>query len=835
MIDLLRTDLRHALRWLGKSPAFTLVAVASLAAGIGFNTALFAVADAVLFRPLPVVQPDRLVDVFTSGTGGASAEPFSTSSYPDYLDLRARNDVFEDVVGYSPMFGPLNLGDRSQLVLGEIVTGNYFRTLGVGASLGRTIVPDDDRANAPRVAMISYRSWTRDFGSSRDAIGGTLKLRGEPYTIVGVTPRGFTGMTPVLSPDVWVPVAASLTVEPVGLHDVVPSPDGTTRLERRGDRWLFMRGRLQPGRTVAQAGANLGLVMSQLDTAYPATNADRRIAVKATNDVHLHPAADRAVVPIAAVLMVIVGLVLLIACANVASMLLARASGRQKEIAVRLAIGASRAQIARQLVTESLVLSSIGAVFGILLAWWITRVVASLSLPTPIPFAFALRIDGRVLLFTFAATFLSGLLAGLVPAVKASSATLTSDLRGDLIVKPMGGWRWGVRDVLVAGQMATTVVLLVVATLLTRSLIASERTNVGFAVDRLALVSTDTGMLRYSPARSLQFYEQALDRVRAIPGVESAALATRVPFSVNVSRWDDVWIPGVHQPGQPGATIDVTRVSADYFKTVGVAIVQGRGFTDDDRPETPKVAVVNETMARRYWPGESAIGKIFRTRGGAGPAFQIVGVSADHKVTTVAEAPTPFIHVARSQQPNPYNAVIARTRGDAKALLRDMRRELLALEPNLVFFENQTMEAEMGATLFPIRAEALIVSVVGLVAMLLAAIGLYGVIAYSVSRRTREIGIRMALGASSSTVLRLVMRQGLIVATAGLAGGVAVGCVVAALARTQISGMLYGVSIADPLSWGIAAAVLLTASGLANFIPAWRAARVQPSQALRTE
>ncbi len=835
MIDLLRTDVRHALRWLRKSPAFTLVAVASLAAGIGFNTAVFAVADAVLFRPLPVAQPDRLVDVFTSGSGGAAAQPFSTSSYPDYLDLRAKNDVFEDIVGYSPMFGPLNLGDRSQLVLGEIVTGNYFRTLGVGAALGRTIVPDDDRAGAARVAMVSYRSWVRDFGSSPDAVGRTLKLRGDVYTIVGVAPRGFTGMTPILAPEVWVPATASLTVEPVGLHDVVPSPIGTTRLERRGDRWLFMRGRLKPGASVDQAGANLALVLSQIDAANPATNTDRRIAVKATSDVHLHPAADREVVPIAGVLMVIVGLVLLIACANVASMLLARASGRQKEIAVRLAIGASRRQIARQLVTESLVLSSIGALFGLLLAWWILNVVASLTLPTPIPFAFDLRIDGRVLLFTIGATFAAGLLAGMVPALKATKVTLTSDLRGDLVIRPMGGWRWSLRDMLVAGQMATTAVLLVVAALLTRSLIAAEHTDVGFAVDRLALVSTDTNMLRYSPDRSLQFYNQALDRVRAIPGVESAALATRVPFSVNVNRWDDIWIPGHHQPGQPGDTIDVTRVSSDYFKTVGVAIVQGRAFTDDDRPTTPRVAVVNETFARRYWPRDSAIGKTFQTRGGAGPVYVIVGVSADHKVSTVAEAPTPFIHVARSQQPNAYTAIIARTGGDANALLRDMRRELLALEPNLVFFENQTMEAEMSATLFPARAEALVVGTVGVVAMLLAAIGLYGVIAYSVSRRTREIGIRMALGASASTVLRLVMRQGLIVAVAGLGVGFAAGCIAAALARSEISGMLYGVSLADPLSWGIAAAVLLSASTLANFIPAWRAARVQPSQALRIE
>jgi putative ABC transport system permease protein len=300
---------------------------------------------------------------------------------------------------------------------------------------------------------------------------------------------------------------------------------------------------------------------------------------------------------------------------------------------------------------------------------------------------------------------------------------------------------------------------------------------------------------------------------------------------VNFSRWENIWIPGRHLPGKPGDTIDVTRVSPDYFRTIGVAIVQGRNFTDDDRPETPRVAIVNETFTRRYWPGQSAIGKTFHTRGGEGPAFQIVGVSADHKVVTVGEAPTPFIQVARSQQPNPYNVLIARTRGDASTLLRDMRRELLALEPNLVFFENQTMEAEVGATLFPARAAAFIVSVVGVIAMLLAAIGLYGVIAYSVARRTREIGIRMALGARPSAVLGLVMRQGLTVAGVGLAAG----CALAAVAAWQIAGMLYGVGITDPVSWSGAAVILLSVSSLANLIPAWRAARVQPSDALRME
>jgi predicted permease len=461
----------------------------------------------------------------------------------------------------------------------------------------------------------------------------------------------------------------------------------------------------------------------------------------------------------------------------------------------------------------------------------VTRVLRSLSLPLPFPVAFDLRIDGRVLVFTIAATLAAGVVAGLAPALKASKPNLAADLRGETpLSRPYRWWRWSLRDGLVALQMAITALLLIVAALLTRSLVAAQNARVGFEIDRLALVSMDTGMLRYSDERSQRFYEQALARVRAIPGVESAALATRVPFSINYNRWD-IWITGLHRPDNRGEVIDVTRVSPEYFKTMGVAILQGRGFTDDDRPDTPRVAVVNETMARRYWPGETAIGRTFRTRGPEGPLFQIVGVAADHRVTTVGEGPTPFIHVPRAQQPNPYEVLIARTRGDAASLVRDMRRELLALEPNLVFVENQTMKAEVAATLFPVRAGAWVVSLVGLVAMALAAIGLYGVIAYSVSRRTREIGIRMALGAQPASVLGLIMRQGLMVAAVGLVAG----SLLAVIAARQIAGVLYGIGASDPVSWGGAAALLLFVAGLANLIPARRAARVDPSEALRVE
>jgi putative ABC transport system permease protein len=526
--------------------------------------------------------------------------------------------------------------------------------------------------------------------------------------------------------------------------------------------------------------------------------------------------------------MVVVGLVLLIACANVASMLLARASGRQREIGIRLAVGASRGRLVRQLLTESFVMAALGAVGGILLAWWSTSIVASINPPLPFPLALNLRIDARVLAFTMAATCAAALLAGLAPAVQASKTDVVADLRGEGALSRRR--RWALRDALVAGQMAVTAALLVVATLLTRTLIAAERTNVGFQVDKLAVVSTDTAMVQYPEPRSRQFYDDALARIGAIPGVEGAALATRVPFSINFNRWD-LWIPGHHSPGEHGDSIDVTTVSPNYFRAIGVAILEGRPFTDADGPDSPRVAIVNDTFARRYWPGESAVGKTFRSRVSDGPVFQIVGVSADHKVSTIGEGPTPLLHVATRQRPSTYASFIARTRGDATVLLHAMRAALLELEPNLVFVENQTMAAEVGATLFPIRASAWLVSAVGAMAMVLAAVGLYGVIAYAVARRTREIGIRMALGARPTRVLRLVMERGFMVTIVGLGAGY----LLAAVAAPLIAGALIGVRPSDPVSWIIAAAIVLGVSALANLIPAWRAARVDPSIALRTE
>ncbi|MBI3401173.1 MAG: ABC transporter permease [Acidobacteria bacterium] len=827
MLENLTADVRYALRWLRRSPGFTLVAIASLAIGIGFNTALFTLVDALLFRPLPVERVDRLVDVFTTGGDG---DMYATSSYPDFLDFKAQNQVFSDMLAYSPSMDAMKVTDRARLAMGETVTGNYFKMLGLKAEAGRTLLPEDDVAGAPRAVVISHRLWTREFGASPSAVGQSIRIHGQPYAIVGVMPATFTGMVPLISPEVWTPMAYVDDVEPGGIISNVPSPTGNTRLERRGQRWMFVKGRLKDGATYDGTAANLRLIGQQLKTAYIQTNKDRDVATLPTKGVHIHPVADRTLLPIALGLMVVVGLVLLIACANVASMLLARASGRQKEIGIRLAIGASRRRLVQQLLSESFVMAALGALAGTALAWTLTRFVTTMSLPIPLPVTIALHLDARVLIFTAGMTMIAALVAGLVPALKSTRPDLMGELKGDVAGAQGSGRHWSLRDGLVAAQIAITLVLLVTAGLLTRSFMATERASLGFQPAGLAIISTEMNMIGYTDARAKEFYDRAIERVRAIPGVESAAIAERLPLSINYNR-NVIFLPDRQGPNDNGTTIDVARVSAEYFPTLGVSILQGRNFNAADTPKTPNVVIVNEAFARKYWPNESAIGKRFRQREFNGPEYQIVGVSANYKVSSLGEASTPYIHYAVEQRSNTGEEIVARTHGDAGQLLIAMRREILALEPNAVFLDNETMDASVQTVLLPAKAGAMAVSSVGIIAMLLASVGLYGVIAYSVARRTREIGIRVALGAEPGAVVGLVMRQGM-----GIAGvGVLAGVVLALGVAKAIAGALYGVSFVDPVAWAAAILTLFVVAALANVIPARRAAVVDPSTALRSE
>ena len=828
MLDNFLSDARYAVRWLRRSPGFAAVAILSLGLGIGFTTSIFAVVDALLLRPLPVADPERLVDVYTNGSDG---DTYATSSYADYLDLSAENEVFSGMAGYSPMFAAVNAGGRSRLTMGEIVTANYFQVLGVGPALGRTFVAADDAPGAARVALIAHHVWQRDFAGDPSAVGRTIKIKGQAYQVVGVLPARFTGMVPLLLPEVWVPVRQADDVEPSGIQDVTPSPTGTTRLDRRGQRWMFIRARLKDGLTPADAQANLDVLMARLRAEHPQTNKDRRAALVPTGQVRLHPAGDGILRWSLLGTLLAVSLVLLIACANVAGMLLARASARHKEVALRLAVGASRARLVQQMVTESVILALAGAVLGVVLAAWAIQGLGAIPLPLPVPLSLDLRLDARVLAAAVAAALATGLLAGLAPARRASRPALASDLRGDAPAADIGGRRWSLRDGLVAAQMGVTVLLLVTSGLLVRSLLASQRAELGFRSDGVAIVSFDLSMAGYDADRAARFFDEAERRVRAVPGVDGYARASRTPFSINYNR-SNVAVPGVQQaPDELGTPTQSAQVSPGYFAALGIPLLEGRDIGLDDRPESPRVAVINETMARKYWPGRSALGQRVHQRTLSGDPIEIVGVVADHKLQTVGEPDQPAIHFALTQRPDPYAVLVVSTRGDATALLGALRQELLALEPELLFLDNQTMAAQVDATLFPVRAGAVLVGLFSAVGLLLAAMGLYGVIAYAVARRTREIGIRLALGAEPGGVLRLVMRQGLTLAAVGWVVGVGLAIVVARALAAQ----LYGVTAADPMAWGGAALVLLAVATLANALPARRAARIDPAVALRME
>jgi predicted permease len=831
MAETLLKDIRYALRWMARSPGFSAVAILSLGLGVGVNTAMFSLVDSLLFRPLPVSAPESLVDVFTTGGDG---DEFATSSYPDYLDLKAQNTVFSDMIGYSPMMAPLSLGDRSRIALGQVVTSNHFSMLGIGPFLGRLLVPSDDEPGAARVVVLSHRMWQREFGSDPAIVGRAITLRGLQYSIVGVAPPEFTGVVAVLAPELWLPVAHGDEVEVAGIVDNVPSPTGTTKNERRGMRWMFVKGRLKDGVTAAEAHANVALIGRQLETAHVQTNKDRQMAAVPTADVRLLvPQAGGPLAIGAAGLMTIVGLVLLIACANVAGMLLARASARRREISVRLAIGASRGRLIQQLLVEGALLGTLGAVAAVTLAWMLIQVLQGIQLPLPVDVPIDLRIDGRVLTFSIAVAVVTGVLAGLLPALKASTPSLVSDLRGDAPAARVAGRRWVLRDALVVSQVALTAVLLVVAGLLLRSLGASERADVGFDMKGLAAIALDTDMVRYTPERSQEFWRQAQARIGSLPGVQSTGLISpTLPFTFNFNQQEIRVDSKTYAEGQRAEIIENVAVSPDYLATLGVPIREGRGIDAADIAGAPDVAVINETMARTYWPKESAVGHTFQTVNPTrSRTFRIVGVTRDHKRHGVLERPSPFIYFAAGQRPSQYNFIVARANGDAAALLNAMRRELLMLEPGLVFMVSSTMEQNLANTLLPARVGAMLAAAFGGLGTLLAAIGLYGVIAFSVTRRTREIGVRMALGAKPSGVLSMVMRQGLVIVAVGLVTG----SLLAALAATALRGLLYGITPFDAVAWGLALTAMITAAALANFLPARRAMRVDPMTALRIE
>ena len=830
-LDSLRQDAAYALRLIRKHPALSAIAATSLAIGIGLNTALFALVDATLLRRLPVDRPEQLVDVYVDNENGFA---WSGSSYPDYLDLRRGTRVLADLVGHAPAMAAVTVGDRSRLLLGEAVTGNYFPMLGVRAAQGRALLPDDDRPGAARVVVISSALWSDAFGSDPRVVGRSLRIGGRPHAIVGVAPAGFAGMNaPVLTPSFWMPMAWIDDVRPVVMESNAPSP-GSTRLERRGFRWMLLKGRLREGATAAAAAADLNSVMQALETEYPRSNRGYGATVVPTSDVSAHPLIEGYLRAGAVSLLVLIGLVLLIVCANVAGLLLARASARRREMGLRLAVGASRSRLLRQLLVESLTLSLLGVAAGVALAWGCLQALGAIRAPLLIPVVLDLGMNGRVLGLAVVVAVGAGVAAGLAPAWVSSRSSVLGELVGQGTVWSVGGRRWSLRQSLVTFQIAVSLVLLVVAGLLARNLLVASRSEPGFPAEAIAAVTVGLGLVGYGDDEAARFLERARERVRALPGVQAVARASRAPLSVN---WTRVPVAPADRQGQePSAlTVEAVAVGAGYFDALRVPLLEGRSFDDViDTSASPQVGIVNEALASRLWPDGQAVGRRLRLAGdGDGSGIEIVGVVGDYRVRFIQEPPTPYLHLAATQRSWNVSApvLLARTDGDPGALAAAIQRELRGLDADVVFWEGLTLEDHVATQLLPAQLLAAMLGTAGLAAVGLAAIGLYGVIAFAVVQRTREIGIRVALGATRGDVLRLVVRQSALL----FALGGAIGATLAFVAARGTAGVLFGIDATDKLAWGGAIVLLVAVVALAHAVPARRAVRVVPSVALRAE
>jgi predicted permease len=826
-VETLWKDMRHGARLLARQPGFTAVAILSLGLGVGVNTTIFSVVNAVLFKPSAVEDADRLVEIYS----GREGYEHLTSSYPDYQDLRESADAFSGMAAHAYVSALLTRGGRAESILGEIVTASYFDVLGVRTARGRTFLPEEDRTPGTHpVVVLSHGAWQRRLGGDPEIVGKTLKLSGLDYTIVGVAPAEFTGTMPGLEPEFWVPTMMVEQLSVNGIQTTTGTSTGRTRFERRGSRWLFVKGRLAPGRTIEEARAQVETVVARLAMEYPDTNDKVKASLFPAQDVRIHPMVDGVLSPAAALLLGAAGLVLLIACANVANMLLSRATARRKEIAVRLALGAGRWRLMRQLLTESLVLAVLGGMAGVVMAFWAARLLSTLVPALPVPLSFVFDLDLRVLVFALAASLATSLLFGLAPAFRASRPDLVPALKDAVTGPEPLRRRVSFRNVLVVGQLAVSLVLLIAGVLLLRGLGRASQIDPGFDPDRLVSLSFNLKMNGYSPEQATAFQRRLVPHLEAQPGIDSVTLVSRPPLGSDLNL-ESVKIVGHHQPDDEDTAIDATLVEPGYFGTVGLTLLEGRDFTAADDEDAPRVAIVNEAMARRYWPGRSPIGEQIHTDGFDGDPHVIVGLVRDYKVRSLGETPRPYLHFPWRQEPSRNVTVLARSAGPAALAVAPLRRAILELEPEVAFSEEGTVSDLVRMTLVPTRVGASLVGAFGVLALLLAAVGLYGVIAYTVSQRTRELGVRAALGADRRDLVKLVVGQGMKLAVVG----VALGVLAAAAVTRVLSVLLYGISALDPLAFGGAAAVLLAVALLANLVPALRAARVDPMGALRHE
>ena len=814
-------DLRYAVRTSAKNPALTVVAALALALGIGANTAIFSVIYSLIFRPLPgAADPGRLVSIALTEPEGTYPHQLSYASFRDYSSLK---DVFSGATVFTSIYAQFSSeGGSPERILPLLVSGDYFDVLGVKAARGRTFSREEaERMGAGNVLVISHDFWQQRFGGSSDAIGAAVELNGEPFTIVGVTPKEFQGTTGFFTPVGYLPLS--------GIDYVIPEASKTLEDRARVGGWIMVA-RLQPGADLEQARAAVQTHAARLAKEYPETQGKQSALVVPEPMARMEPAAIRYMPPIAIVFMTMVCLVLLIACANVANLLLARASGRKKEIAIRAALGAGRWRIIRQLLTESVLLSALGAGLGWLLAQWAIRVLSSVRPATDLPLQFSLTLDYRVFAFTLAVTVLTGILVGLVPALQAartdSAAALKEGWTG-----AEGRSRSFLRSSLVVAQMSVSLVLLISTGLFVRSTMNAAQQDLGFDQTHLLLVAMDTDLRRYDEARSQDFYRDLDQRVRSLPGVVDVSSARFLPIGFGNGAY------GVEPEG-----LDVNRdqsppqaiynlVGTDYFRTMKLEVQQGRAFTEQDRTDSPQVAIINQTFADKFWPRQNPLGKRFRIDR-EDKLLEVVGVARDSKYMLPAEGPTPAFYMPFSQLPRSDRILHIRTQGDPVPMAAAVRSVIHALDQEMPIWDVRSMQDHIrNGKMFLFDIGTGLMGAFGLIGMILAAIGLYGVMAYSVSRRTHEIGIRMAIGASGGRIRAMVVRQGMILA----ALGVLLGLAGAGLLTRLFANLLVGVTSTDPLTFGAIALFLLAVGLLACYVPARRATRVDPMIALRYE